>query len=316
MRSVILAAVSALFLLAAGEAAAQRMPERSLVRKGNKEYSEGNYQKSIDYYERAKKFDSTRYEVIYNLSSAYARNEQADKAEELLRRVAADTLHRTDAERAEALFNLGDIEFGRQRLPEALECFKQSLRLNPSDMEAKYNYAYVKHMLDRQNQNNQDNQDNQQNQQNQQNQDNQNGDGGQNDPNNDNPNNDKDNQQGDQNKDQNQNQNNQDRNNDSDNNGQNGRNNPDDRNRNDNKDKNDDGSGNNNDDDRQDRDKNRSEGDGDGDGERNGNRQPRPNGISREQAEQTLEAIQAQEDKTQEKVKERQGVIVRGKKNW
>lgn len=29
-----------------------------------------------------------------------------------------------------------------------------------------------------------------------------------------------------------------------------------------------------------------------------------------------LDAIQAQEDKTQEKVKEKQGVIVRGSKNW
>ena len=31
---------------------------------------------------------------------------------------------------------------------------------------------------------------------------------------------------------------------------------------------------------------------------------------------QMLDAIQAQEDKTQEKLKEKQGVVVRGKKNW
>ena len=29
-----------------------------------------------------------------------------------------------------------------------------------------------------------------------------------------------------------------------------------------------------------------------------------------------LEAIQAQEDKTQDKLKEKTGVLVRGKKNW
>ena len=29
-----------------------------------------------------------------------------------------------------------------------------------------------------------------------------------------------------------------------------------------------------------------------------------------------LEAIQAQEDKTQEKLKEAQGVLIRGKRNW
>ena len=29
-----------------------------------------------------------------------------------------------------------------------------------------------------------------------------------------------------------------------------------------------------------------------------------------------LDAIQAQEDKTQEKLKEKRGVVVRGRKNW
>ena len=39
------------------------------------------------------------------------------------------------------------------------------------------------------------------------------------------------------------------------------------------------------------------------------------NKLKQEQ-QQMLDAIQAQEDKTQEKLKEKQGVVVRGKKNW
>ena len=42
-----------LFLFAASGAQAQQLPERSLVRKGNRQYNKGNYEKSIERYERA-----------------------------------------------------------------------------------------------------------------------------------------------------------------------------------------------------------------------------------------------------------------------
>ena len=57
---------------------------------------------------------------------------------------------------------------------------------------------------------------------------------------------------------------------------------------------------------------------GKGDKEDQGDQQgqPTPSGISPQEQQQMLDAIQAQEDKTQEKLKEKQGVVVRGKKNW
>ena len=36
----------------------------------------------------------------------------------------------------------------------------------------------------------------------------------------------------------------------------------------------------------------------------------------KQEQEQMLDAIQAQEDRTQDKLKEKQGVVVRGTKNW
>lgn len=234
--------------LFAAEVSAQRMPERRFVRKGNRQYDRSNFESSILRYMQALERDSTSFEAVYDLGNALFRAERFDTAEQMLTRAAADTT-RTDAERAEAFFNLGDVQFRQQNLQGALECFKNSLRLNPDDMEAKYNYAYVKKLLEDQqqqqqqnddnNNDNQDNQDNKDNQNDNRNDENQNGDGEQE-------------QQPD---------------------------NGDDRN--------DDGSG------------------------------ERPQGsISPEQLEAMLDAIQAQEDKTQEKVKEKQGVIIRGKKNW
>ena len=256
-----------LVLLAATEATAQQMPERSLVRNGNRQYNKGEYWEAIKRYEEALKAAPESFEATYNLGNALYKVERFDTAEQTILRATADTL-RTDNELAETYYNLGNAQFKQKKYKEALESYKQSLRLNPSDMEAKYNYAYTKRLLDDQNKdgggcNDQQNQDQNQDQ----NQQNQNGQGQQNP------------QQGD-------------------NKQQQGNNNPD---------KKQDG-----DPQQQPAKPDNSQGDkGDGEG------QPTPSGISPQEQEQMLDAIQAQEDKTQEKLKEkRQGVVVRGKKNW
>ena len=44
--------------------------------------------------------------------------------------------------------------------------------------------------------------------------------------------------------------------------------------------------------------------------------QEQPQNFSEQEQEAMLEAIQAQEDKTQDKLKEKKGVLIRGGKNW
>ncbi len=250
-------------LLAAVSALGQQMPERREVRKGNRLYNKGEYQQSIERYGRALMLDPASFEATYNLGNALSKAEMYDKAEQMQNRAAADTL-RSDTERAEAYYNLGNTQFRQKKYREALESYKRSLLLNPDDREAKYNYAYTKHLLDDEQKNgggggdqNQQNKD----QQNQQGQNNQN-------------------QQGqDQNKDQNKDQ------------GQ----------------------------DNQDQNKDQGQGQPDGkDGEQGeGEGQPRPEDISPQEQEQMLDAIQAQEDRTQEKLKEkRRAMVVRSGKNW
>ena len=257
-----------LFLFTASWAQAQQLPERSLVRKGNRQYNKGNYEQSIGRYEQALQAAPGQFEAIYNLGNALYKAERFDRAEQTMQQAAADSL-RADTERAEAFYNLGNAQFKQQKYQEALESYKQSLRLNPSDMEAKYNYAYTKRLLDQ----------------------NKNGGGG---GGNDQKDQDKD-QDKDQNKDQNQN-------------GQ-GQQNPDQKGdqkdqKGDPKDQQDD----------QKQDPQDDKGDKGDKGDQQG--QPTPSGISPQEQQQMLDAIQAQEDKTQEKLKEKQGVVVRGKKNW
>ena len=242
------------------ETAAQKMPERRLVRKGNRQFGRERYDKSIESYTRALEAAPTSFEAAYDLANAMFRAERYDTAEQTLKGIVADST-RSDIDRSEAVYNLGNTQFAQQKLKEALASYRAAMRLNPDDQEAKYNYAYTKHLLQQQEQQQQ----------------------------NDDQNKDDQNQDQDQNKDNQQNQ-------------QNGQD-----------DKQQEGS--QNDPQQGDGDRNQQQGD---EGDRNeGEGQPQPqSGISEQEREAMLEAIQAQEDKTQDKLKEKTGVLVRGRKNW
>lgn len=268
-----------------GSVSAQNLPHRKQVRQGNKAFAQERYEKSADTYQQALKHDSTLYEARYNLGNAYIKTERWADAQEALQRALTDTT-RTDRELAAAYYNLGYAQFMQDSLHQSLESFRRSLVLNSEDMNAKYNYVYVRTLLEQQqNQQNDQNNPNDQNQDNQQNQQNQN-------------NNNQNNQNNDQNKD---NQNNKQNQNDNQNNPDKPKDNQDDKQN----DQNDNQSG------------------GGDDKDEESDSQPEggesPSGMTPEQREQMLDAIQAQEDKTQQKVDDadkKRGILIRGKKNW
>lgn len=241
-----------LVLCFAAHASAQRMPERGLVRKGNRQYNRERYEKSIESYTKALEADPASFEATYNLGSSLFRVERYDKAEQTLSKIVADST-RSDIERSEAVYNLGNTQFAQQKLKEALASYRQAMRLNPDDQEAKYNYAFTKKLLQQQEQ-----------QQDQQNQDQQN------------QNNDQQDQQQNQQDQQGDKQDQQDK-----------------------------------------QDPQQNEGDNQPkDEQQQGEAPAEPQGISPQEQQAMLDAIQQQEDKTQEKLKEKVGVLVRGRKNW
>lgn len=240
--------------LISGDVFAQKMPERRLVRKGNRQYERGDYDSSIDNYSRALRYDPTSFEAKFNTANVQFRKAFVDslqmdvkmleKAEKSLRKLAQDST-RTDIERADVAYNLGNSLFAQQKFKEALTCYRDAMRLNPEDKEAKYNYALTKEMLKQQQQQQQQQEQNQD--QNQDNQDKQ----------------DQENQQDKQ--------------------------------------------------DQQDKEDKQDQQDKE---DKQEQRQPNEQQISEQEQQAMLEAIQAQEDKTQEKLKEKQGVVIRGGKNW
>ena len=151
----------------------QKFPERKHIREGNGLYEKQRFADAEKSYRRALQKDSLSVEGAFNLGDTHYATENFAAAEEQFRKVAERKEGVSDAQRAAAYFNLGNSQFQQQKLDEALESYKQSLKLNPSDLEAKFNYAYTKAMKDQQDQNqqNQNNQNNQNNNQDQQQQD-------------------------------------------------------------------------------------------------------------------------------------------------
>ena len=240
--------VALLTIFVCGEVSAQQMKERGLVRKGNRQFKREQFEKSVDSYQRALQHDSTSFEAKYDLASALYRTERYEKAEKTLLGIVNDTT-RTELERGEVAYNLGNTQFAQQKYKEALSSYRQAMRCNPNDEDAKFNYAFTKRLIQQQEQQQQQNQD--------QNQDN---------------------------KEQNQ--------------------------------------------DKQDQQNNQNQ---QGEDKQNQQQQPqsqdgkeeqqqgeqRPEGaMTPEQQEALLQAIQAEEDKTQDKLKEKAGVLIRGSKNW
>lgn len=167
----------------AAEASAQWLPERKMVRGANKEYDAGNYsQAEVGYRKAIEKMKEPAGLVynaaMFNLSDAMYKQERYEEAEKNFVALAQDSVH-TDLA-AQSYYNAGNAMTKQRKLEEALEAYKNAMRRDPSDKAAKFNYAYVKKLLEKdddQNEggggDNQDNQDNQDDQNNQDNQDNQ-----------------------------------------------------------------------------------------------------------------------------------------------
>ena len=295
-------------------AQAQKWPERSRVRRGNRAYERLDYGRAEERYQQALELSDTCFEAKFNLGDALYKQQRYDEAEKIFAALAADST-RSDLDRAHSFYNLGNSLFQQKKYQEALSAFKRSLRQNPADLETKYNYAYTKKYIEDNQQGGGGGGDNNQNQDNQNQDQNQQGDG-QNDQQNDQ--NQDQNQQGndDQNKDQNQdNENNNDqKDQNSDNNENQSDQNQNDQDR-DGDGENDDQQGDNDRDQQGNDDPN--EGDQDPNEQGGGQNEPQPSGLSQNDAERMLDAIQGEEDKTRDKVNAKVGQgVVRSGKNW
>ena len=162
-----LAAIAAMIVLAPAVMSAQS--DRTEVRAGNKDFKKGLFREAEIDYKRALIVDSASVTAKYNLGNTLYKAESYNEAE-LYFKDLGDTLKNLSSSKASDYFhNSGNIALKQKKYQEAVEAFKESLRLEPDNFETKSNLAYAQKMLKDQQQNQQSQ--NQQQQQQDQNQD-------------------------------------------------------------------------------------------------------------------------------------------------
>ena len=140
-------------LMFSGSAFAQG--ERKFIRQGNREFEKQKYSESEISYRRA---------VDKNKGSADAVFKQEKYEDAGKQFVESHRMNEDRDKKAASMYNLGNSMLKSGKLKESIEAYKNSLRLNPGNMQAKYNLAWAQDRLKEQEQQ-------QQQQQNQQNQD-------------------------------------------------------------------------------------------------------------------------------------------------
>lgn len=131
-------AIVVVLLVVGGEVSAQQMKERGWVRRGNRQYEKKNYEKSIERYEKALQYDPASFEAQYDLASALYRQQRYAEAEKRLAAII-NSEGRSEIERGEVAYNLGNTQFAQQKYKEALSSYRFAMRCNPNDEDAKFN---------------------------------------------------------------------------------------------------------------------------------------------------------------------------------
>lgn len=133
------------FLLALACGVCMAQTDRKEVRAGNRQYRKGNWQNAEIEYRKAQAKDSTSFAAGYNLAGALYREGNFDEAAKTLDRLKE--IAPASGRAADYFYNQGNVAVQKKDWKAAVEAYKQSILLNPEDLEAKENYAYAKQML-------------------------------------------------------------------------------------------------------------------------------------------------------------------------
>ncbi|MDE5845381.1 MAG: tetratricopeptide repeat protein, partial [Muribaculaceae bacterium] len=156
-----------------------KMNVRNLIKEGNKLYHDKRYSEAEVCYNKALEIDPNSAAAQFNLASALMQNNgnsdptaesspinQAERILQSLIKTAGDEASIIE----KSFYNLGNIAFNRQQYAESIEMYKNALRRNPDNDNARENLRLAQLKMQNQDQNQNQDQDQDKNQQDQQDQ--------------------------------------------------------------------------------------------------------------------------------------------------
>ncbi len=138
---------------------------KELHKQGKQAYAEGKYQEAYDHFMNAQRIAPDDVSLAKDIGTAAYRKGDFKQAEEIFSN-AISTDNKGLA--AKKWHNIGNSQMKQKNYAKAVESYKESLRIDPSNQETRYNYAEAKRRLEeQQNQQNDPNQDESENNDNQ-----------------------------------------------------------------------------------------------------------------------------------------------------
>ena len=130
--------------------------DRQYVRQGNKLFHSGDYPNAEVSYRKAIEKNPKNPQAVFNLGNALMAQKKDSAA--VVQFESASKLETNPLRKAKAFHNMGVVCQSHKMYGEAIEAYKNALRLNPVDNETRYNLVLCKHQQQKQQQNQQNQQ--------------------------------------------------------------------------------------------------------------------------------------------------------------
>ncbi|MEP7142187.1 MAG: VWA domain-containing protein [Ferruginibacter sp.] len=111
--------------------------DNTLIKKGNEAYNKKEYEVARENYKKAVAKNPANQKAQYNLGNALYKSKKPEDA--VVAFNAAIQNSRLPDEKSAAFYNKGVVLQNDKKLPECIEAYKNSLRLNPADEDARLN---------------------------------------------------------------------------------------------------------------------------------------------------------------------------------
>ena len=130
--------------------------KKSFLRDGNELYADSSYNEAEMQYRKSLEKDQDYFNASFNLADAVYKQERYEESSALFDALKDNAPTETDL--AKVYHNLGNSLVKEQKLEEAIDAYKSSLRINPKDKDTRHNLA-ITHKQKQQQEKEQENKD-------------------------------------------------------------------------------------------------------------------------------------------------------------
>jgi len=116
--------------------------KKSFLRDGNELYNDSSYNDAEIQYRKSLEKDQDYFKASFNLADAVYKQERYEESSALFDALIDNAP--TENDLAKVYHNLGNSLTQEQKLEEAIEAYKNALRINPNDAETRHNLALSK----------------------------------------------------------------------------------------------------------------------------------------------------------------------------